>query len=254
MKDVFVKTANHGRIHVLEEGQGPALLLLHSNGNSAYEYEELMNCLAGRFKTVAIDFPGHGDSDPLPRHYGVNDYADAVIECLNCLGFSKAGVLGSSIGGAVCVDLGVRYPQRIERLFIVEAPVRTSEEWRQRWLATEYSYSQVTQGEEQVRPRLRRLTPEILQRWNIDRNKAGAWTMTDVMWALREFDILSSIPKVDASTTVIYGSKTPHPHALGVFERELPSARRVQMPDCGHFPMLDDPERLAEEIAASYAN
>ena len=45
------------------------------------------------------------------------------------------------------------------------------------------------QSEDAVRPRLRKLTPAMLERWNIDRAKAGAWHMMSVMWALREYDI-----------------------------------------------------------------
>jgi len=36
--------------------------------------------------------------------------------------------------------------------------------------------------------RLRAPTPEILERWNIDRSKAGVWTMIDVMWAIRQYE------------------------------------------------------------------
>lgn len=245
MEDGFACTGDHGRIHYLEAGQGRPVLLLHSNGNSAYEYEDLMREMAPTHRLIAMDFPGHGDSEPLRRHYGVADYADAAIALLDALGIERASILGSSIGGAVCVDIGVRHAQRVENLFVVESPVRTPEQWKERWLATEKGYGTVMQTADQVRPRLRQLTDELLERWNIDRSKAGTWAMMDVMWALREYDVLAAIPHISARTAVIYGIRSPHPHGLSIFAEKLPQAQRFQMENCGHFPMLDDPVELA---------
>lgn len=248
MQDGFVRTRSYGRIHYLVQGAGKVLILLHSNGNSAYEYEDMMKAIGDRFHVFAIDSPGHGDSDPITRHYSVEDYAGFVIEFMDAMGIRTASFLGSSIGGAVAVELGVRHAQRLEKLFVCESPVRTPEQWRERWLATEKGYMVPIQTAEQVKPRLRNLTPEVLERWNIDRAKAGTWTMIDVMWALREYDVLSAIPRIAARTLAVYGSKSPHPLALQYFAEKLPSAARMTMADCGHFPMLDDPEGLAKVV------
>src|SRR6185437_14187772 len=172
MPDGFVKTA-HGRIHYLHAGNGPTLLLLHSNGCSSYEYEEVISRLAERRHVYAWDMPGHGDSDPLSRHYTVGDYADAVIAFMDALGLDRASVLGSSVGGTICVDLGVRHSARIERLVIVEAPACSEAVWAQRWPTVEENFGIPTQTLEQVAARIRNATPALLTRWNIDRNKAG---------------------------------------------------------------------------------
>ncbi|MEM8785814.1 MAG: alpha/beta fold hydrolase, partial [Pseudomonadota bacterium] len=97
-------------------------------------------------------------------------------------------------------------------------------------------------------PRLRHLTPEELTRWNMDRSKAGAWSMMQVMWALRNYDTRAALPKVATSTMVIYGAKTPHKGALAAFGAAIPGAATAEMADCGHFPMLDDPEELGRLV------
>ena len=245
MQDGFAATASHGRVHFLESGKGPAILLIHSNGNSAYEYEDLIALLADRYRVIAMDFPGHGDSEPLKRHYTVGDYADCAIELMDSLGIATASILGSSIGGAVCINIGVRHADRVEALFVVESPLRTAEQWQERWFATEKGYGILVQTAEQLRPRLRHVTDDLLERWNIDRGKAGTWAMMDVMWALREYDAINAIPSIKARTAVIYGEKSPHPHALALFEKLLPAAPRHRVANCGHFPMLDDPQALA---------
>jgi pimeloyl-ACP methyl ester carboxylesterase len=247
MRDGFTST-RHGRIHFLEAGSGRPIFLLHSNGNSAYEYEDVMKILAARNRVIAWDQPGHGDSDRITRHHSVEDYSDAVVDCMQSLGLARASVLGASIGGAIATDLGARHAACIDRLFIVEAPVRTPEEWASRWLSTEQNYCFPTQSAQQLAPRLRKVTDQLLERWNLDRNKAGAWTMLDVMWALRDYDVRTAMAKVAAKTLVLYGDKSPVGAGAKAFEQTVPGARLVIMKDCGHFPMLDDPAGLAKVI------
>lgn len=248
MKDGFVKSGSHGRTHFLEAGTGAPVILMHSNGNSAYEYEDVLPILSKSYRVIAVDYPGHGDSEQLTRHYSVEDYADFIAAFMDALGVQKASVLGSSIGGAVAIDLGVRYADRLNKLFVVEAPIRTPEQWVERWYATEKGYAFATQTMDSVKARFRNLTESQLERWNIDRNKAGTWAMLDVMWALREYDVFANLPKIRATTMAIYGDKSPLPKGLELFEKHLPSAKRVQMRDCGHFPMMDDPVELSRVI------
>lgn len=248
MKDGFVRAGDHGRTHFLEAGSGAPIILMHSNGNSAYEYEDVLPILSKSYRVIAVDYPGHGDSEPLRRHYSVEDYADFTVAFMDALGLPKASILGSSIGGGVAIDLGVRHADRLNKLFVVEAPIRTSEQWAERWYATEKGYAFATQAMEQVRARFRNLTEAQLERWNIDRSKAGTWAMLDVMWALREYDIFANLPKIRATTMAIYGDKSPLPKGLELFTELLPAAKRVQMRDCGHFPMMDDPAELSRIV------
>jgi pimeloyl-ACP methyl ester carboxylesterase len=75
MKHGFVQT-KHGRLHYLEAGKGPTLVLLHSNGASAFQYEQVLPGFAERSRVLALDMPGHGDSDPITRHYSIEAYAE----------------------------------------------------------------------------------------------------------------------------------------------------------------------------------
>ena len=243
----LVQTA-HGRIHCLEAGAGEPLLLLHSNGLSAYEYQDVIAALARHHRTTAWDMLGHGDSEPISRHYTIEDYADAVVSLMDALDVRTANVLGSSVCGSICIDLGGRYADRIARLLIVETPARTFEEWGGHWHIVEQVFGLQPQTFEQVAPRLRRLTPPLLMRWNIDRNKAGVRVMMDVMWAIREFDVAVALPKVASRSIVVFGENGPVLDGRKVFERHLPTARQVIMPDCGHFPMFDDPDSVVEVV------
>ncbi|MEZ2127774.1 MULTISPECIES: alpha/beta fold hydrolase [unclassified Sinorhizobium] len=247
MHDKFVQTA-HGRIHLLTAGSGTPLLLLHSNGGSAYEYEHVIEPLSERFEVFAWDMPGQGDSDPLLRHLSVREYADAVIETMDELGLEKAIVAGASIGGAICVALGAHYADRFQRIFVVECPFRSGEEWKGNWANTEANYAPVTQTFERIAPRLREVTPELLQRWNIDRSKAGSKTCLSVMWALREYDIAADLKAFPADQVLIFGDKSPTVSKAANFKTILKSVRTHIIDNCGHFPMIDDPARFVAII------
>jgi 3-oxoadipate enol-lactonase len=249
MQDGFASTS-YGRIHYLEEGSGAPLILLHSNGCSAHEYEHVMGSLARTRRVIAWDMPGHGDSDPITRHHPVTEYARAVIDLMDTLHIGKASVAGASIGGSICVALGARHAARIDRLIPVETPARTAEEAKASWPRTETSFGFATQTLEEIAPRFRQATPEFLQRWNIDRNKAGVKSMIDVMWALREYDVAYDMPNVKPKTLLVFGDRGPTIAKLDTFRERLPHARVKMMKDCGHFPMVDDPGEFARVLDA----
>ncbi len=249
MRDRFATTPD-GRIHYLQEGSGPPLVLLHSVGCSAYEYEDSLPLLAQHFTVYAWDMPGHGDSDPLPRHYTIEDFARAVVHLMDAAGLARATVVGESIGGVICAALALHHRDRLEKLVFCESPLRTAEEWAQAWLTVEGNFGIPTQTMEQVAARLRHVTPQFLQRWNIDRNKAGAHHMVDAMWAIREFDMYAALPRVDVPSLVIFGERGPFV-PVGKHEefmRLLRNAELVVLKDCGHFPMNDDPEGFAQAV------
>ena len=247
-KDGFVATS-HGRIHYLEAGSGRhTLILLHSNGGSAYEFEDMIDDMGASWHVLAWDMPGHGDSEPITKHYSVEAYADAVVAFMDALGVQTASVLGSSIGGAICVALGARHADRIDILFPTETPTRSNDVWTNSWPTIEKNYCNPVQTFDQVAPRFRHVTPHHMDRWNVDRQKAGAWTMLDVMWALREYDVFADIPRITTQTCVIFGDKGPTIAGVDNFRTGLPAAPVVIMKDCGHFPMNDDPAELARII------
>jgi pimeloyl-ACP methyl ester carboxylesterase len=247
-QDRFASTP-HGRIHYLEAGSGgDVVILLHSNGGSAYEYEDVLDGMAAAYRVIAWDMPGHGDSEPITKHYTVEMYADAVIALMDAIGVRTASVLGSSIGGAICVALGAHHADRIDVLYPAETPTRSDEVWTNSWPTIEKNYCNPVQSFEQVAPRFRHVTPHHMDRWNIDRQKAGARTMLDVMWALREYDVFADVPRIATQTCVIFGDKGPTIAGIDNFRKNLPDAAVVVMKDCGHFPMNDDPDELVRIV------
>jgi pimeloyl-ACP methyl ester carboxylesterase len=243
-----IVSTEFGRIHVVEKGAGDPLILLHSNGCSAHEYRAVMDGLAASRRVIAWDMPSHGDSCRPSRFLSIGDFADAVIALMDGLGIERASVSGSSVGGTICVDLGARYASRMETIVLVETPLRSEAEWKENWGSVDVSFGATNQPFERVAPRFRKVTPEFLERWNIDRNKAGAKSMVDTMWALREYDVLAALPRIGCRVAAVYGDRGPMAGMLDRLHARLPNAPVTVLPNCGHFPMVDDPEAFVRTL------
>jgi pimeloyl-ACP methyl ester carboxylesterase len=254
MTEGFVATTD-GRVHYVEAGSGAPLILLHSVGSSVYEFEDVMEALSAHQRVIAWDMPGHGDSDPLPRHYTIDDYAGAVVRLMDALNIERASVLGESIGGPICAALGADHADRIERLIFCESPLRTEAEWAANWARVEGNFGIPESTLEQLQSRLRAPTAAFVTRWNIDRNKAGAQRMVDAMWAIREYDIYAALPRVRAPSLALFGAKGAFvPAGKDVELAQLANhADLVVLPESGHFPMVDEPEAFASAVNAFVA-
>lgn len=110
----------HGyRRAFVQEGQGPALLLLHGIGDNSDSWINVIPNLAKDFTVVAPDLLGHGRSDKPRGDYSVAAYANAMRDLLTVLGIDRVTVVGHSLGGGVGLQFAYQYPERIERLVLV---------------------------------------------------------------------------------------------------------------------------------------
>lgn len=112
------KDGNTRRVHYRKAGNGPPLLMVHQSPRSSKEYEALMANWSTHFTCIAPDTPGFGQSDPLPGHPEIAEYADAAIEFLNALGIEKCAAYGFHSGGIILVTAVKRHPTRITTLAV----------------------------------------------------------------------------------------------------------------------------------------
>ena len=236
------------RTHYLDEGEGRTIVLLHSGGGSLHEFEDVVAPLAKRFRVIAWDMPGHGDSDPLLKHHSIEDHRAVLDRFVDALGLETFSLVGASIGGFIGVDYGLRSPGRLERLVLVEAPLRSPAWYIENWAMFEAMCAIPETPFDQLAKRFRKLTPELHARWNIDRNKAGSWTIVDLAWASRDFNMSEAFSKLPAAPAVIVGSKGPTAAEIERMRAAQPAATIITMEDCGHFVMMDDPARFVEAV------
>jgi 2-hydroxymuconate-semialdehyde hydrolase len=116
----FVETRS-GRVHVLDQGEGPVIMLMHGTGRSIADWQEgLADRLAKTHRVVAFDYYGHGLSDRgKGLRYGHVLWAQQAIDLMDAMGIVRASIVGHSTGGVVVSRVAVKYPDRIERVVIM---------------------------------------------------------------------------------------------------------------------------------------
>jgi pimeloyl-ACP methyl ester carboxylesterase len=112
MQESFIAT-DHGRIFARDSGgAGPAVLFLHGNSSCSAIFQHQMGSdLAGRYRFIAVDLPGHGQSDNATdpaRTYTLTGLADVVVQVLAALGIADPVIVGSSMGGHIAIEVASR--------------------------------------------------------------------------------------------------------------------------------------------------
>ena len=122
---------SHGRVAVRDSGgSGRPVLMIHGNSSSGAIFRNQMTgALASRFRLIAPDLPGHGDSadalDPV-RTYRMEGYAAAMTEVLQLLGIERGGVFGWSLGGHIGIEMISRFPGLLGLMITGTPPVSTA--------------------------------------------------------------------------------------------------------------------------------
>lgn len=111
---------NHIQLNVIEQGSGPiTLVLLHYFGGSALEWQSVMAQLSDRYRCIAVDMRGHGDSDAPAAGYSVDDMADDVAAVLLSKNVGDFVLVGHSMSGKVAMALAARQPAGLKSLLLL---------------------------------------------------------------------------------------------------------------------------------------
>jgi pimeloyl-ACP methyl ester carboxylesterase len=114
-------------VHFQEFGEAtnPTLLLIHGFTASAYVWNAVAPALADEgFHVIAVDLIGFGYSDkPSWFDYKIASQARMISRFMDRLGIGRAGIVGSSYGGAVALTLALDYAERVEKLVLVDAVI-----------------------------------------------------------------------------------------------------------------------------------
>ena len=282
MRHATIKV-NDVSFHVVETGQGAPLLLLHGWPEFWLTWEPVMARLADRWRLIAPDLRGFGDSDKPDGPFGPTNHAADMLALLDALGVDRIGVVGHDVGGAVMQPLARLAPERIAGLFFFDfvypgiggrmgAPDRLNEIWYQ-------SFHQMTMA-----PALVGASPEtcrtyfsyFLRHWAHRKN-----AFDDVLQAFVD-NFLK--PGNLAGGFAYY--RAAHAGRIAVMKGEAPALPPITTPTCvrwaehdplfpyqwtdrlgetfssldldlfpgvGHFPHREDPDRAAAEIAGFFA-
>jgi pimeloyl-ACP methyl ester carboxylesterase len=115
--------ANGIRLHCIDhEGGEPPVVLLPGLTANANSFDGLVEAgLAPRFRVVAIDLRGRGQSDKPATGYSMADHAADVVRLMDSLGIKDAVLGGHSFGGMLAMYIAAEYPDRVRKLIILDS-------------------------------------------------------------------------------------------------------------------------------------
>ena len=116
-------------LHVRVGGQGPAVVLLHGFGDTGDMWAPLAANLARDHTVVVPDLRGMGLSSRPPGGYDKRTQAADIRSVLTALGLDRAAVVGHDIGTMVAYAYAARYPDKTEKLVVMDAPVPGIPPW-----------------------------------------------------------------------------------------------------------------------------
>jgi pimeloyl-ACP methyl ester carboxylesterase len=264
----------HGhRLAYRQAGSGPVLVLIHGITSDSDTWRRVMPYLARRFTVLAPDLIGHGGSAKPRGDYSLGAHASAVRDLLLALGHDRATFVGHSLGGGIAMQLSYQFPERCERLVLVDSG----------GLGREVSMllrAATLPGSELVLPLLAasrlldagRLAGSALRRLglragtDIEEMAKGHATLSDREARAAFVHTLRAVvepggQRVDASNRLylaerlplllIWGehdSLIPVSHGRAANER-IAGSRLEVFADSGHFPQLDEPERFLHALS-----
>jgi pimeloyl-ACP methyl ester carboxylesterase len=248
-----VVRANGIELAYRRTGVGPPLLLLHGAASDSRIWEPQLDALASELTVVAWDQPGVGASPDPPDDFGLAAFADAAAALLDALALGPAHVAGLSWGGTVALELYRRRPELVRTLILADTYAGWKgslppEEVRSR---VEHARAMLATTGEEFDPTLPGLFAagpppgyvELLERMAAD-TRAGP--MAAQLLVMSEADQRDLLPSVAVPTLLLWGEldgRSPLSVAQQ-FERAIPDARLVVIPDCGHVSNLEAPERF----------
>ncbi len=229
-------------------GEGKPFLILHGWNSSSEKWIKEAKIVSEKgFKVIVPDLPGFGASDKLPKPWTVNDYAKWFEEFTKALNIENFYLLGYSFGGALASKIAVKYPQRVQKLFLVAAAVirkkttqkdisaKLSKIIKLFYFLPYYSF-------------FRKAIYKFIMRKSDYVYTEGVMKQT-YLNVVSE-DISYHLPFIRVPTVIIWGDKdqsTPIENAYAINEK-IKNSKLIIIPGADHLMHKTMPEVLAEKI------
>lgn len=279
--------ANGIALHVTEAGSGPLVLLLHGMPMFWWTWSrQLIDLADAGYRAVAVDLRGYGASDKPPRGYDATTMAADIAQLVTALGEQDAVVVGNDVGGLLAWTMAAQHPRVVRRIAVLGAahPLRLRQAvfyggggQRRAWRYALGTFQVPRRGERLLTQDADYLR-QLFDRWSGPRWQASPSYPTAVgryAEAMRIYKVahcslefyrwmVRSLPRPDGRA---YARSMQHPITRPVLQLHgeadrcvLPataqgSSRHVSadyewrlLPDVGHFPQHESPERVSDEL------
>ena len=248
-----------GTVAYDSRGSGDTIVLLPSGGHDHHDYDEIRNLLPAGFRSIGVDWPGHGGSPAGTAPSTELRLARIVEELLDTLTPAGAVLAGNSAGGNVAARLAIRRPDLVKGLMIIDGGgfegsrlsgrafcALMSRPWFARRSYPLFSHAY-------TRPRTAADHRARAGAIAITRTTPGVTAVTEIWHSfnLPEHDLRGEAGKITAPTVVIWGRHDPVlPLRAAETARDLIPGSRLVVIESGHLPHTTSPAAVAAELTS----
>ncbi|MCU1281235.1 MAG: hydrolase, alpha/beta fold family [bacterium] len=251
-----VVVGTRGQLRVIDKnpnGARETVLLVHGYGSSSASYAPVMDALAAHLRVIAIDLPGFGKSDRREGDYTPDALADVLADVLSQKGITRAHVVGHSWGSSVVLAFARRHPALLDRLVVISGWVYDEQllplmRWARLPGFGEALYGTFYRNAIGERLYLNFVDPILVTQNVVDevgKQMALEGAVAAALAAARgmhRFAETESEYRTVRNPTLLLWGREDRVARLAYGERlarELPHARLVVLPRCGHIPMWE---------------
>ena len=240
----MTKTVNGIKINYEQKGEGDLIVLLHGWGSNIKLFANLIDLLSKKYKVVAMDMPGFGESAEPPSAWCVDDYVDFVIDFLKDYNTDKVMLLGHSFGGRVIIKMNSRknLPFKITKVILVDSAGILPPKSNKKSFRTYYYKAGKAVLSTAI---VQKLAPDALENF---RKKMGSADyaaasplMRQVLVKVVNEDLEPLLPNIKCPTLLVWGvNDTATPLSDGEkMEKLIPDAGLVKLENAGHYSFLE---------------
>jgi pimeloyl-ACP methyl ester carboxylesterase/CRP-like cAMP-binding protein len=272
---VSIYNVNGVDVHAVEEGHPnrQVALLIHGWSSSWYAMSPLLGLLSQRFRAIAVDLPGYGETPPLRDRITIPAYAELLVKFIEKVADGPVVLVGHSMGGMTSLTLAIRHPALVERMVLIGPTIsgRLSSSINlllspitllERFGLGSLIVSALERLAVGVTDRVMRpvsfaertgITEDEYQRLREDvRHPGQGKVRAECFFAMRENDLRGQLGKIDVPSLVLWGAEdnTVPLRDAGVVADEWAAADLRIIPKAGHWPHFETPIIARRQIAA----
>lgn len=255
------------RVHFRDEGQGPAILLLHGPRASLLMWEPWAEELRERYRVVRFDLPGCGLTGPDPTgDYSLERTIELVERFADRMGLERFALGGASVGATAAIHYTAAHEERVARLIVVGPDIGfpRSHAMRAGGPASDASVSWGERAMARFVPRLvteellrhgfadpARVSDELVEEWHLLWRRQG--NRRAELMRLRQYDpgdVGGSLRRIRAPVLLLWGAlpEADADMSLAAAREQLVNAHSVRVEivrGTGALPVLEDPHGTA---------
>lgn len=238
---------------IMHGGDGPPFVYLHSTLGESFRWLPFHEAFSKKFRVLVPTHPGFWKSGGFEQIDTIEDMAFHYVEMFDALGFDEVILGGVSLGGWIAAEFAVRWPERVKRLWIADAPGLWVDEQPLPDLF------RIMMDRDRLRDLLfydpqsyiaRMVIPESADEQQMMAAYQHMTVLARLVWE-RPYDpkLPERLRRVRCPTLLVWGEHDRLvPPAYGeAYRKHLPESRLLLIPECGHMPMF---EREAEFVDA----